>query len=236
MSVHHERYRAERARQRSVTYLMLFVAAVFMTLAGMILAFYFVPDPKLLLGGNATDRSGRLDVVLEDTEFRFEERHLERVGGGLLRAATQIDLRVPWPLEPDANAAGNRSPTDVQAFVLISLYPRGEHITPEERLEPIYSVYIEGSARDPSGLVNHRFKPDSPYADSELFVDDRVAPRAVIRCDLKRSVLGPVLCERITRLGDRLLLRVRFARTRLEEWRAIHDAAAGIVAQAIKRH
>jgi hypothetical protein len=235
MSVHHERYRAKRARERSIGYLSLFVSAVFVTLAGMIIAFYFIPDPSLLFGGNRSARDGLVDVAIEDMEFRLPARHLERIGHGLLGGANQIDLRLPWPYEPKSLAAEPRSPEDVGAFVLVSILPRGDQITPEERFEPIYKVYFAQSGRDESGLVNYRFKPDSPYADSELYVDETALPRAVVRCDLKASVLGPILCERITRIGDRLVLRVRFARTRLSEWRAIHDTASGIVQAAIKR-
>jgi hypothetical protein len=45
-----------------------------------------------------------------------------------------------------------------------------------------------------------------------------------------------VLCERIARLGEKLVLRVRFARTRLGEWQAIYETASGVVAEAVKRH
>jgi hypothetical protein len=237
MSVHHERYRAERARQRSVAYLTLFVAAVFMVLAGMILAFYFIPDPSLLLGGkDPKDTDRHVEVTLEDTEFELPVRYLERVNRGLLSGPSQIDLRLPWPFDEKSVAAEPQSPQDVRAFVLISILPRGDQITPEERFESIYKVYFSDSSRDPTGLTNYRFKPDAPYADSELFVDERVLPQAVIRCDLKPSVLGPVLCERIARLGEKLVLRVRFARTRLGEWQAIYETASGVVAEAVKRH
>jgi hypothetical protein len=235
MSVHHERYRAKRARERSVGYLSLFVSAVFVILAGMIIAFYFIPDPALLFSGTKAAKDGLVDVALEDMEFRLPERHVERIGRGLLRGANQIDLRLPWPYEPKSLAAEPQSPDDVRAFVLVSILPRGDQITPEERFEPIYKVYFSENAHDASGLMNYRFKPDSPYADSELFVDEKALPQAVIRCDLKASVLGPILCERITRLGDKLVLRVRFARTRLAEWQAIYETASGIANAAIKR-
>lgn len=234
MSVHHERYRARQARQRSLGYLGLFVSVVFVTLLGMIIAFYFLPNPALLLGGDDEPRGGLVDVALEDMEFRLQEHHLERISRGLLSGANQIDLRLPWPYD-DRPAPEVNSPGDVRDFILVSILPRSEQITPEERFEPIYQVYIGSSGRDQSGLINHRFKPDAPYTDSELFVDQRTVPRAVMRCDLKPSVLGPVLCERITRLGDKLLVRIRFARTRLAEWQAIHETASAIVSQSIKR-
>jgi hypothetical protein len=233
MSVHHERYRAERARRRSLAYLMLFVCVIFVTLAGMILAFYFIPDPGLLFGGAKDEKNGLVDVALEDMEFRLPARLLERVSRGLLSGARQIDLRLPWPYVENF-AAAPRTPDDAGDSILVSILPREAQITPEERFEPIYKVYFANSARDASGLMSYRFKPDAPYADSELFVDDRVLPRAVVRCDLKPSVLGPVLCERITRIGEKLFLRVRFARTHLAEWRAIYETAAAIVNGAIK--
>lgn len=233
MSIHHERYRARRARERSLGYLTLFVSIVFVTLLGMILAFYFLPDPALLFGAGDERKDGLVDVRIEDMEFRFSERHLERVNRGLLRGASQVDLRLPWPYD-DRLATDRRPPAAAGGVVLASILPRGDQITPEERFAPIYKVYVDGGGRDASGLTNYRFKPDSPYADSELFVDETGVPPTVIRCDLKPSVLGPVLCERIRRLGERLFLRVRFDRARLDEWRAIDEAVAAIVRGAVK--
>ena len=80
-----------------------------------------------------------------------------------------------------------------QNWVLITLEPREGRTGLEERMDPIYSVYLDPVESQEAGLVLRKFKTDSPYTDSELLV----APTGeVIRCDKKPSVLGPIICER----------------------------------------
>jgi len=105
---------------------------------------------------------------------------------------------------------------------LITLEPREGRTGLEERMVPIYSVYLDPTEGQEAGLILRKFKPDSPYTDSELLV----APTGeIIRCDKIPSVLGPIICERLWPVTQGVMARVRFSRQRLSEWKDIDETA-----------
>jgi hypothetical protein len=138
--------------------------------------------------------------------------------------ATQkrIDLRLPWPFDRQQLNIVHALPTDLQNWVLITLETREGRTGLEERMDPIYSVYLDPVEGQETGLVLKKFKTDAPCTDSELLV----APTGeVIRCDKKPSVLGPTICERFLPITQGVMARVRFSRQRLEEWKDIDETA-----------
>ena len=224
MSGHHLNYLLQRRRERSFGILLLFAAMVFFSLAGAVLAVYFVPHPSLIFGkpkiGSPSERV--IVTTLEDAQFTLPETIVANIDKPLLGKAKRIDLQLPWPFDRQQLNVVQALPTDMQNWVLITLEPRQGRTALEERMGPIYSVYLDPAEGQEAGLMLRKFKADSPYTDSELLV----APTGeVIRCDKKPSVLGPIICERFLPITQGVMARVRFARQRLGEWKDIDDTA-----------
>jgi hypothetical protein len=224
MVSHHLNYLLQRRRERSLGLLVLFAAMAFFSLAGVVLAIYFVPHPSLLFGRPEIGSPSTAVVVatLEDTEFALPETIVANIDKPMLGNATRIDLRLPWPFDRQQLNIVHALPTDLHNWMLITLEPRLGRTGLEERMVPIYSVYLDPAERQEAGLVLRKFKSDSPYTDSELLV----APSGeVIRCDKKPSVLGPIICERFWPVTQGVMARVRFSRQRLAEWKDMDETA-----------
>ena len=224
MRSHHLNYLLQRRRERSLGLFILFAAMVFFSLAGMVLAVYFVPYPSLIFGrpkiGSPSDQM--IVATLEDTKFTLPEPIVADIDKPILGNTKRIDLQLPWPFDRQQLNVVHALPTDLQNWVLITLEPRQGRTGLEERMAPIYSVYLDPVESHKAGLVLKKFKSDSPYTDSELLV---AATGEVIRCDKKPSVLGPIICERFLPISQGVMARVRFARQRLAEWKDIDETA-----------
>lgn len=230
MSIHHRAHRERRSRERSVAAIALLTVMLFIVLSGMVLAFYFVPNPALLTGAPVKPSPNRLiESQLEDTTFFIPETLVARLDRKLLGSVRRIDLRIPWPYQ--AGAAAPDSPDALDDFILVTLEPRGGQKTHEELLRPIYSVYLAGPVPH-SGHVLKGFKPGSPYSDSELAIDARETPAAVTRCDTRASALGPILCERLVSVGAKLMARIRFAKSHIADWKGMDRTARDVIARS----
>jgi hypothetical protein len=224
MASHHLNYLLQRRRERSLGLILLFAAMAFFTLAGVVLAIYFVPHPSLLFGRPeiGAPSTGVVVAILEDARFTLPETIVAKIDKPVLGKAKRIDLQVPWPFDRQQLNIVHPLPTDLQSWVLITLEPREGRTGLEERMTPIYSVYLDPVEGHEAGLVLRKFKPDSPYTDSELLV---AATGEVIRCDKIPSVLGPIICERLWPVSQGVMARVRFSRLRLAEWKDIDETA-----------
>jgi hypothetical protein len=224
MASHHLNYLLQRRRERSLGVVLLFAAMVFFSLAGVVLAVYFVPHPSLLFGRPevGSPSTGVIAATLEDAKFTLPETIVANIDKPVLGKTKRIDLQVPWPFDRQQLNIVHALPMDLEDWVLITLEPREGRTELEERMVPIYSVYLDPIEGQEAGLVLRKFKPDSPYTDSELLV----APTGeVIRCDKKPSVLGPIICERFWPVTQGVMARVRFSRQRLAEWKVIDETA-----------
>ncbi len=224
MASHHLNYLLQRRRERSLGVVLLFAAMVFFSLAGVVLAIYFVPHPSLLFGRPkaGSPSAGVIVATLEDAKFTLPETIVANIDKPVLGKTRRIDLQVPWPFDRQQLNIVHALPTDLQNWVLIALEPREGRTGLEERLAPIYSVYLDPVESQEAGLLLRKFKADSPYTDSELLI----APTGeIIRCDRKPSVLGPIICERFWPVTQGVMARVRFSRQRLSEWKDIDDTA-----------
>jgi hypothetical protein len=159
-------------------------------------------------------------ATLEDAEFTLPETIVAKIDKPILGNARRIDLRLPWPFDRQQLNIVHALPTDLQNWVLITLEPRLGRTGLEERMAPIYSVYLDPAESEEAGLVLRKFKADSPYTDSELLV---ARSGEVIRCDRKPSVLGPIICERLWPFSNGVMARVRFSRQRLAEWKDMDE-------------
>ena len=237
MSIHHESHRARRSRERSLAALLLFALMLFVAIAGVVLAFLFIPNPRLLFQEPETGPvANRLVAVdLEGVRLNLPEQLIARVERTILGGGRKIDLRIPWPYDPAALSARQAPATDVSDFVLITLEARGTQQTHEALLDPVYRVYFTDSEARGAALVAHRFRAAAPYADSELVVDYRENPPAAMRCDLKPSVLGPVLCDRLQIPAAGLIARIRFSREHIAKWKDIDRLARALLEGIVQR-
>lgn len=227
---HHASYQLKRARERSLSYLILFVVMLFFGLAGTILAILFVPNPSLLFGqrevGQQTDAITR--VEMEDTAFNFPQPVVADIQRTLFNRVKRIDLKWPWPLARQELTTVRELPADLNDWLIVTLEPRDGRGSTDERLDTIYSNFFEPEMALEHGLTRYSFKSDSAYADSDLLVSQ---DRRVVRCDKRPSVLGPIICERLTPYTAKLMIRIRFARQRAAEWPDMEQTAFTLLAQ-----
>ncbi len=229
----------QRVRERSVGWIVLLFVSVFVTLSGGILAFYFIPHPELLFERPEETPGNRLvHVSFEGAEFFIPQSILKRIKKPVLGAVQQIDVQIPWPYDHLAVISGRVEPTsDLRDWVLLTFEPRAGRKSPDERFQTTDRYYFAGPPQpDETGLMRYEFRPDSPYRDLQVFVDRSEAGKQfVIRCDLKASSLGPILCERMLDISGRIVARARFARSNLANWKEIQSVSQGVVRALLRR-
>ena len=239
MSTRHNAYYREPVRERSIGWLVLPLLAGFVTLSGAILAYYFLPHPELLFKTDESQPPGNrlVHISFEGSEFHVPQAILKRTKKPVLGSVRQIDIQIPWPYDHLSVISGRVEPTsDLRDWVLLTFEPKGGRKSPDERFVTTDRYYFAGPpSADDSGLMRYEFRDDSPYSDLQVYVDTSAAGRAVIRCDLKASSLGPILCERVVDVTDRIVARVRFARSNLEDWRQIETVAQGVVRALLRQ-
>ena len=116
MGSHHLNYLLQRQRERSLGFLFLFAAMVFFSLAGVLLAIYFVPHPSLLFGrpeiGSPSEKM--IVATLKGTKFTLPETIVASIDEPILGDAKRIDLRLPWPFDRQQLNIVHALPTDLQ--------------------------------------------------------------------------------------------------------------------------
>jgi hypothetical protein len=242
-SHYHSEYRRQRIRERSIGFLVFGFLSVFVTFAGAILAYYFIPNPDLLLQSGRQDRNSAprnrlVQISMLDSVFFVPVSILKRVKRRVFGTVEQIDVQIPWPYDHLAVISGTVEDTaDFGDWVLITLIPRPARVPFDQRFLTVDKYYLAGPpTKKANGLLKYDYKPGSPYRDLQLFVDDRVGKNpAVIRCDLKASSLGPILCERELSVTRAVTARIRFARTHLEDWQRIEGVSTNVIRALMRR-
>jgi hypothetical protein len=213
----------------------------FMITSGIILAFYFVPHPDLLLSPKSAEQApGNRLVHLSflGSDFYVPQSILKRAKRRLLGTVDQIDVQIPWPYDHLAVISGTVKLTgDIRDWVLLTFVANPDRVHPDERVVTSDRYYFAGpGVEDKSGLVRYDFRPDSPYRDLQLYVHEGSdGSRKVIRCDLKASSLGPILCEREIAATDRITVRLRFARSHLQDWQDIERVSRSVIQALLRR-
>ncbi len=236
-STHHRR----RLRQRSLGLIVLVLLGAFMLASGTILAFYFIPNPDLLLASKSGEKPpGNRLVRLSflESDFYVPQSMLKRAKRRLLGTVEQIDVQIPWPYDHLAVISGTVELTsDIRNGVLLTFVPNPDRVPPDERAATSDRYYFDGPGeKDRSGLIRYDFKADSPYRDLQLYVQETGPDsRRVIRCDLKASSLGPILCEREIPATDKITARIRFARTNLEDWQDIEQVSKRVIRTLLRQ-
>lgn len=101
--------------------------------------------------------------------------------------------------------------------IFLSIAAHHDAMSPEERMQEIYSRYLDKaplSAQD--GLTLRPFQDGTPYEHEDLAVAD--TPRLVARCTRDRGTPGMCLSERRIEGAD---LTFRFPRKWLAHWRDV---------------
>jgi hypothetical protein len=241
MSHYHSEYRRQRFRERSVGLFIFLFLVGFVIFGGAILAYYFIPNPDLLFSSGEQDRRPRnrlVQISLSGSEFYIPASILKRVKRRVFGAVEQIDVQIPWPYDHLAVISGTvRDTVDIRDWVLITLIPRQNRIPPDDRYASVDRYYFAGPPREEaSGLLRYDYRADSPYKDLQLFIDKRSGRRpAAIRCDVKASSLGPILCERELPATAEITARIRFARGHLEDWQEIERIAGSVIRALLRR-
>lgn len=221
-------------RERSLLMPLIATLSLLVVLGGGILAFYFVPNPELLVRRGSDTIAGRriVRLALEGGELVVPYGIVARVKRRTLGSIVLVDLQVPWPYDPARLPASPEEARDLADWIILTFEPGLKLLDPPERLEKIYKVYFAGSpVPGPGGLRRHAFASDSPYADLELFVSPDDDGQVIIRCGLKPSSLGPILCEARVPVTEAMSMRYRFAQPHLDEWRQIDALARSLLAQ-----
>jgi hypothetical protein len=241
MTHYHSHYQRQRFRQRSLGLLVFFFLAAFMIFSGSILAYYFIPGGGILLSLQSSDQHPRnrlIQISFAGEEFYVPASILKRVKRRMFGSVEQIDVQIPWPYDHLAVISGTVQQTaDIRDWVLITLAPKASRKPPDERFDTIDKYYFAGPpVQQTSGLWRYDYRADSPYKDLQLFVDRSGAGAPVaIRCDLKPSSLGPILCEREVMASELITARIRFARPHLENWREINQVAGSVIRALLRR-
>ncbi|MDP9136883.1 MAG: hypothetical protein M3N38_01705, partial [Pseudomonadota bacterium] len=130
MSHYRSDYHRRRVRQRSLGVIGLLLLVAFMIASGTILAFYFLPNPDLLLAskGAAKPPGNRLvHLSFLESDFYVPQSILKRAKRRLLGTVEQIDVQIPWPYDHLAVISGNVVLTgDFSDWVLLTFVANPE--------------------------------------------------------------------------------------------------------------
>jgi hypothetical protein len=239
-SHYHSEYRRQRVRERSLGLFVLCFLVGFVLFAGAILAYYFIPNPDLLLSPERQDtrpRNRLVQISMLDTVFYVPASLLRRVKRRMFGSVEQIDVQIPWPYDHLAVISGTVEDTaDFDDWVLIAFVPKPNRASPDERFPMVDKYYFAGAPSQVNGMSRYDYRPDSPYKDLQLYVDSRSQGKpVVIRCDLKASSLGPKLCEREVAITPGITARIRFARKHIEDWQQIERIAMSVIRALMRR-
>lgn len=212
-------------QERSVGWLALSFAALVVVTAACIVGWLFLADRDLLF---STPRAIQgTDTGPSMARYKFERAELvaptrlvTRYEKRPLGNVTKLDMLLPWPYRPGTVPKLPDTAEEFNDWLILTLDTGGhDELSPIERYGEVYPVYFAGEPELVEGnLLRYRFRDDSPYADLVLYVANAGGKHVVHRCDKKPSVLGPILCERSIRITKELRLRIRFARSHLEDW------------------
>ena len=226
-----------KMRERSVGVIALIALSGFVVIAGTIFAYYFLPNPDLIMGTNEGDTRSRklLQLTLEDAELVVSSQLVARVKKRTLGSVEQVDLELPWPFDATASLSPPEHLRDHSNQLILSFLPTPPGLSVQERFAGIYKPYIARShSGAPAGLRHYVFSTDSPYANIEYFVGQIGNANVYFQCELRASSLGPRLCSNMFKSTRRTSLRYRFARRHLAQWREIDHAVKQLMLQVMR--
>lgn len=191
------------------------------------------------MGGHTDDTTVHEIVIGNDVisapanMIRFDQARRDGV-------AQRLDLYMNWPTMQgysDANSAEFNNLTPTRSLVFATFEPRMMSRDMTKRLEPIYMSLVQQPGRaGPGGSTVYDFKPQSGYANEQLFVFVRKNRETfVARCLVGAAAANSLApCQRDMDVGQKLSLSYRFPAELLNIWPELDRAMREKTAQLVK--
>ena len=207
--------------------LVLFAALAVLTLALLALA-YFGKGPMRSVGFSTS--AAPLQVVIGNDVFSIPENMFRHKRQRVEGVSSRVDLAVHWPSGEGYSelrlADFSSTAPDNNNTILISLSRRQSLLDMQARFQPALKRALVGHsvADAASGLLEAPLDPQFGFIDETLVYSKALAPGGdplfVARChaaDAQKQLLHA--CELDRFVGVSGVARVRFSRTRLNDWR-----------------
>jgi len=230
---------APTIKQRSLTVVSLIVLTALLLAVIAVMFYYFFFNHDLLFTNQAAVKPGHTTKHLKiaNTTFLIPENLIVSVKRSPLRKIRRITISIPrgWALQK--NMETTQIDKTISNMVIANLITSpAPKISKTERLGKIYRLYMAGpAAGHVVGLYRYTFTPDSPYSNTELFVDNLQHPEVFIHCNLRVSNIGSRLCRRNKTINKEIQLRYQFSRHQLTHWHQIHKMMENFIAVTIQR-
>ncbi len=228
MSQHRRHSPGYTTRERSIGRLALTLAGLILVTAGTIVTWLFLADRDLLFASptaqtDATEAPTMARYRFDTVELIAPTRLVTRVKKPTLGNISKLDMLLPWEYQAGTVPKLPADAAEFNDWLILTLDTVGQdELSPVERYGEVYPVYFDGEPKLVDGnLLQYQFKQGSPYADLVLYVANADGKHVVHSCDKKKSVLGPILCERTIQMTPQVRLRIRFARKHLDKWAEI---------------
>ncbi len=211
------------------------VAAGVVVFAAIFLWYYVGPTADEILGiaPEATDRMDAVQVSIGDVQMGVPANYTRFAGARTGGALERIDLHVLLPeLVPFAERM--REEFDRSDPLSPVLHMRVEEapniLAGQPRLELVYLPAVtnrEGEA-GPHGLRHYVFRNETGFNGQDMYVGKGPAGAPIILVCARDAPL--LWCRREILLTETVVLRYRYKRAHLEDWKQIDDKVLALIA------
>lgn len=219
-------------KERSMTAVSILLLVGLFATAGAIMAFYFLKNPDILFSKKhkLAPSSATNHARLNGNDFFIPQYLVSKIERNAVRQVKKIRLTVPTDWVSGYSPIAFTTQNDLEDWLFATISPSVNAMPKKVWLRKIYRHYIAGpAAGHSSGLLRYRFLPDSPYGDTELFLDNLQNPTLFIRCELQASSLGARFCTRTLRINQKTSVDYRFTRANIAHWQKFHKTIEKLV-------
>lgn len=216
--------------------LPLLVAAGVVVFAAIFLWYYVGPTTEEILGRapQATDSAERVHVSIGDVQLAVPAHYTRFAAARSGGALKQLDMHALLPdltpythdLQSEFERADPRSPV-----IHMRVEEAADILAAQPRLELIYLPHVTNREGEPgpAGLRHYVFRNDTGLAGQDMYVGPGPAGApAILVCAREAPLLW---CRRDILLSDAVVLRYRFKRAHLADWKAIDDRVLALIGQ-----
>jgi hypothetical protein len=226
--------RRQDVHQFSGWLIPLAFAVAILGLCGLFLAWYLRPGTQ---SAAPTDESGPVALTVRGAAFSIPANYIEgqtaRAGGALdsLALVAQFPSMRGYSDEDARLFAGNAPDSPV---IHLSLRGDPSGLDAQARLARIYmpSLTESGGTAGPFGLVQYVFRPESGYAQDDLFAGQGKDGLVLILCERASPEFPSPNCIVTDRpVAQGLSLSYRFKRAWLSRWREVASGVDALIAR-----